>query len=387
MKFMINAANLTESGARSVALNFLKAHAAGEWGDDLVVYAPPGRGYEELAGPRTAIRTLPPLLRSPVPRYLASGRWWRRMVRDERPDALFNMGNCAVPASVPQATLFHWPYAIYPESEVWQRMGAKDWMKRRCRRLLLRRYLPFTSIMIAQTETAASRLRRLYVVREVRVVPNAVSLQDTEAADGPLPALGPRGSRTRLLCFSRYNPHKNLEILVPVAERLKRAGAPFQIILTVGMKQHDNVKGFIERIERKGLTDYLRNIGPVAMRDVPRLYASVDALLFPTLLESFSQTYVEAMHFGKPIFTSDLDFAHDVCGDAAFFFDPRDPEAIVRTLTAAYEDRSELRACVERGRRRVAKMPDWPSVARMFVDILHEVAAGHPSCCEKELIA
>jgi glycosyltransferase involved in cell wall biosynthesis len=113
------------------------------------------------------------------------------------------------------------------------------------------------------------------------------------------------------------------------------------------------------------------------MQDVPRLYASVDALLLPTLLESFSQTYIEAMHFGKPIFTSDRDFAHDVCGDVAFFFDPHDPGDIVRTLVRAHRDRDGLLTRVERGRQRVAAMPDWHTVAGMFLDILHSVGNRH----------
>ena len=387
MTVVVNAANLTEAGARSVATNFLRAHADSHRTDKLIVYVPPGRDYEGLAGPKIAIRTLPHLLQNRASRFLASGRWWRQMVKREQADAVFNMGNYSVPVSIPQVTLFHWAYAIYPESEVWQLMGRKDWVKRKLRCLFVRSHLPAASVVIAQTETAAERLRDLHGVQDVRVVPNAVSLQNAERKGGPLPALGPGGTRVRLLCFSRYNPHKNLEVLLPVAERLKRMNAPFQIVLTVGLQQHDNVKGLLRRIERQGLTDYLWNIGPVAMQDVPRLYASVDALLFPTLLESFSQTYVEAMHFGKPIFTSDRDFGRDVCGPAAFYFDPTEPEDIVRVVTAAYEDPEALSKRVEEGKRRVAAMPDWPTVAGMFMDILHEVAAGRPACSRKASIA
>jgi hypothetical protein len=49
------------------------------------------------------------------------------------------------------------------------------------------------------------------------------------------------------------------------------------------------------------------------MSDVPKWYKATQALLLPTLLESFSGTYIEAMHFERPIFTSNLDFAKEVC--------------------------------------------------------------------------
>jgi glycosyltransferase involved in cell wall biosynthesis len=307
---------------------------------------------------------VPRLLHSRLLRHTATSAFWRRIVRDEQPDVVFNMGNYAVPVSVPQVTLFHWPYAIYPDRDVWRRMGWPDWIRRRLRCVFLRRQLPFTSVMVAQTQTAARRLRQLYGIN---------------GRLEPLPALGPRDSRTRLLCFTRYYSHKNIEVLLPVAKQLKDANAPFQIILTFAHDQNGRAKAIMEGIRRQGLDDYIQNIGPVDMQDVPRLYASVDALLLPTLLESFSQTYVEAMHFGKPIFTSDRDFAHDVCGDVAFFFDPHDPDDIVHTVTEAYRDRDALAVRIQRGKQRVAAMPDWHTVTGMLMDILHAVRHGHCS--------
>ena len=298
-------------------------------------------------------------------------------MRDEQPDVVFNMGNYAVPVSVPQVTLFHWPYAVYPDRDLWRRMGWQDWIRRKLRCVFLRRQLPFTSAMVAQTETAAARLRQLYGVKDVHVIPNAVSLQESNGSVQPLPALGPRGSRVRLLCFTRYYSHKNIEVLLPVARQFKDTNAPFQIILTFAHNQNSRAKALMQSIRREGLADYVRNIGPVDMQDVPRLYASVDALLLPTLLESFSQTYVEAMRFGKPIFTSDRDFAREVCGSVAFFFDPQDPGDIVRTVVQAFEDRDELTARIEQGRQRIAAMPDWHTVAGMFVDVLHSVGNNH----------
>ncbi len=377
MKILVNAVAVTAAGARSVVVNFLKAYTAAGWEDELVVYAPPQQIYEALAAPNVTIRALPRLLQSRLLRHTASGAFWRRVVRDERPDVVFNMGNYGVPVSVPQVTLFHWSYAIYPDRDVWGRMGWQDWIRRRLRCVFLRRRLPFTSAMVAQTKTAAERLRRLYGVRTVHVIPNAVSLRESSEAVPPLPALRPRSSRVRLLCFARYYSHKNIEVLLPVARQFKDTNAPFQIILTFAHDQNSRTRVLMQSIRRQGLADYICNIGPVDMRDVPRLYTSVDALLLPTLLESFSQTYVEAMCFGKPIFTSDRDFAREVCGSAAFFFDPHNPGDIVRTVMQAFEDRDELSARVERGRQRVAAMPDWHTVAGMFVDVLHSVGNNH----------
>ena len=68
------------------------------------------------------------------------------------------------------------------------------------------------------------------------------------------------------------------------------------------------------------------------MKNVPSLYKQCDGLLMPTLLESFSGTYVEAMYHQLPIFTSDIDFASGVCKDSAFYFNPFDEVDILNKL-------------------------------------------------------
>ncbi len=78
-------------------------------------------------------------------------------------------------------------------------------------------------------------------------------------------------------------------------------------------------------------------------------YLACNALLLPTLLESFSGTYLEAMHFGRPILTSNLDFARDVCDDAALYFDPWDPVAIKDAILKLKDDASLQTELVCRG--------------------------------------
>ncbi len=65
-----------------------------------------------------------------------------------------------------------------------------------------------------------------------------------------------------------------------------------------------------------GVEECLYNHGPVPVTDGPQLYQTCDFLLLPTILETFSGTYPEAMAMGLPIITTDLDFAHEICQDA-----------------------------------------------------------------------
>jgi glycosyltransferase involved in cell wall biosynthesis len=104
-------------------------------------------------------------------------------------------------------------------------------------------------------------------------------------------------------------------------------------------------------------------VGPVEQEELHAYYGNCGGLILPTLLESFSGTYLEAMQFKCPILTSDLDFAHDVCGPAARYFDPFDTSSIrdaILELMKTPARRDELvQAGVERRRTYVR---DWDSI-------------------------
>ena len=69
------------------------------------------------------------------------------------------------------------------------------------------------------------------------------------------------------------------------------------------------------------------NLSPLSLDRCVEEYKKASCVFQPTLAEVFSATYLEAMAMGVPIITSDLDFARDVCGNAAYYFNPDDDRA------------------------------------------------------------
>jgi glycosyltransferase involved in cell wall biosynthesis len=53
----------------------------------------------------------------------------------------------------------------------------------------------------------------------------------------------------------------------------------------------------------------------------------MDAVIFPSMLECFSATPLEAMIMRKPLFASNMTFNHNICLDYAFYFDPHSAES------------------------------------------------------------
>src|SRR5438094_851068 len=129
----------------------------------------------------------------------------------------------------------------------------------------------------------------------------------------------------------------------------------------------------------KGLrhcSSMVTNLGPLAKEQVERWFDQTDALFLPTLLESFSLTYLEAAARRRPIVTSDRDFARHACGDAGYYVDPENPGDICDRLR-------EVTAHLNEGTVRIPDVPrdgqtgtSWNDVAARILSVLHEAAGA-----------
>jgi glycosyltransferase involved in cell wall biosynthesis len=352
---LVNGISAKSGGGRSVLTNFLTVLSSRRLSHRFTVVVPDLATYSRFSAPG---RTLVPM------RWRASGALLPfttelllpRLFRELGCDAMLNFSDLPVPGIRHQVFLFDWPYAAYPDSVAWKMGGAGAILKRRAKLWMFRRNLTSISTFVAQGPAIGKRMRILYGFDNVEIVPNAVSIDNLSALvehDFRLPV------GVKFLCLSRYYSHKNLEVFLELAERIRSAGLDWKIVITIEPSDSPGSQQLLETIGRRGLGGVVLNVGAVPMEWVPGLYRQTDALLLPTLLESFSGTYVEAMHHGKPIFTSRLDFAEDVCGEAAIYFDPLDPEDIWRTLREAIGRPEVLSRKVEAGYARLAEFPDW----------------------------
>jgi glycosyltransferase involved in cell wall biosynthesis len=110
-------------------------------------------------------------------------------------------------------------------------------------------------------------------------------------------------------------------------------------------------------------------MGSIPHKSCPSLYAQSDALFAPTLLETFSAAYPEAMKMEKPILTSNYSFAKDVCQDAALYFDPLDPVDIAEKIKKLIEDTALQHELVEKGKKRVKEFETARSRAEKYVTL------------------
>lgn len=295
------------------------------------------------------------------------------LVRQFRPDVVWGLANFGLrKPGAHQAILFHKPQFIYEPrftrvESVRPRLA--NWLGLR----RLKRSLPATQLVFCQTRTAAERFRRyLGYAGRIAIMPNAVSrFTDHGPPSQPPPVVKRLRGRFALFCLTKFYSHKNLEMLAESFERYADELRDVTVLVTVEAGQHPRCPEFLRRIARPALREHVVNVGPLRQEELAGYYHACDGLILPTLLESFSGTYLEAMHYGKPILTSDLDFARDVCGDAAEYFDPFDPASVRDAILRVQGDAGRRAALVSAGQRRLASFArDWDAIVR---DAVHEL--------------
>lgn len=373
MRIFVHAATLKVGGGKSVATNFLKQAAlilAENQTDFIVAIVPNNEDYLAIHSPFIKLITVPHWLHNPIMRFFIMDLWIMVQLKKAQPDVIYSMGNIALPEKkIPQVLLFHNPHMIYPESPVWKMMHWKDVIYNRASLFLFKRRLKYATKVLVQTETAGNRLKKYFGLKNFVITPNAIALQPSTTEQNPA-NFSPNPNNIYLFCLSHYYPHKNLEIFIPLAKRIKAEKLPFKIIITLAPNQHPGAKELLKNIEIEGLTDIIMNAGAIKMSDVPQWYKATQALLLPTLLESFSGTYIEAMHFERPVFTSNLDFAREVCGDAAYYFDPLQPDNILEIIKMAFANPDEMNKKTAMGKKMIQKDFTWKHVGHQMYDQL-----------------
>ena len=291
-----------------------------------------------------------------------------KLIKSLEIDVIFNLADIPIPTkNVKQVFLFDWPYAVYPESYVWKIMDLKSFLTRKIKLFYFKIFLSSISDWVVQTNAIKKRLKRLYGLKNITLIPNAVTLEHTKKApfyDFKLP------KGTLLLCLSRYYPLKNLEIFIPLAEEIKKRGLDFKIIITIDESQHRKVKPFLSLIKERGLDSVIINIGPVEVKNAPSLYKQCDGLLMPSLIETYCNPYVESMYHKRLILTSDMDFSREVCGDAAVYFDPLNHLSILEAIEEVYSNDILREEKIRNGSMQIQRLHSWDKVVQMYSNII-----------------
>ena len=374
MKLFINTATTYKGGGVQVARSFIEECRSfndhqyhivlGEMLSDLIdqeIY-PDNFSFYSL-GYRPATRVFS---------FKSQSKDFKRLEADIRPDVVFTTtGPAYWKPEVPHLVSYNLPHYIYRDSPFFSKISFKQRLKWDLKGALIKFFLKRDAdAFVVQTDDVNERLRKLLHVDQVYTVSNTYSdyYRNPKVVANKL--LPPEKDEFRLLTLSAWYSHKNLDIIPKVVEELPvKLKKKVRFILT--LPDEDFEKHFPGRFHHN-----IINIGPVKPEEGPSLYQECDVLFLPTLLECFSASYAEAMAMEKPIITSDLGFAHTVCGDAALYADPMDPSDIANKIEMLVDNPSLKEEMINTGRERKIQFLNANERARRYLEICQELVTN-----------
>lgn len=188
----------------------------------------------------------------------------------------------------------------------------------------------------------AERVRVIYQAADSRFYP----LDAAEAAGRVRTSFGIEAPY--LLAVGTLEPRKNLRRLLEAYTALAEERRRALPLLIAGAQGWDGGE-LARRVASEPELANVRLLGHVADDDLPALYRSARALVYPSLAEGFGLPVLEAMACGTPVVASRATSLPEVVGTAGRLLDPLDTAAwtaVLAELAAAPEVPETERAAV-----------------------------------------
>jgi glycosyltransferase involved in cell wall biosynthesis len=268
------------------------------------------------------------------------------LVREQQIDVVWFLREGGSRVSVPYITtvwdLAHRSRPYFPEVSI----TGWDWERRE---QTYSTVLPRASFILTGTNAGKREVVHYYRVNpeNVVVVPLPVPRLPSEGRQ----AVDIRGKyKIRgdfLLYPAQFWPHKNhVNILIALA-LLKHRGVLIEIVFTGGDK--GNAEHVFRKINELGLHDQVHMLGFIPREDLKTLYSKALALTFASFFGPDNLPPLEAFALGCPVIASRVSGAEEQLRDAAFFFDPADPEDLASAILTISRDQQLRAQMVKKG--------------------------------------
>ncbi|WP_299006409.1 glycosyltransferase [uncultured Tenacibaculum sp.] len=295
---------------------------------------------------------------------LKRSNWLKKIENEVKPNVIFTVfGPSYHKSNFPKVVGFALGQVLYPQSPYFKKISLLNLVK-----LKLVSYLKSflfqknSDVLIYETEDAntiySSINKNKVKGYTVSNTVNSVFLNKESWKE-----ISVEKSSFNIIYLTANYLHKNIEIIPKVIDELIKADKlkDFKFHLSVNKTEMN----FDDKYD-----PYINYLGKVEIKQIPLLYKKMDLLFMPTLLETFSTTYLEAMYMQIPIVASDMSFARDICSDAAFFAEPLNPKDYARKILALYYDNDLYESLVQKGTENLKRFGTSMDRTKKYLEIL-----------------
>jgi len=182
----------------------------------------------------------------------------------------------------------------------------------------------------------------------------------------------PKDSCWRIGYITKFGVQKDFDTAIKAISQLKKVGLNIKLVLTLDSKIRE-YQSILKQIKYHGINDIVENLGditdPIKLKNT---YESLHLFIFPSVIESFGFTLLEAMASGLPIIAADTDSNREVAGTAGHFFSLGDEKSLANNIIRFMNDRC-LYVCSSRNSLNRAQDFCWNKTANSLLYIMQEL--------------
>ena len=173
-----------------------------------------------------------------------------------------------------------------------------------------------------------------------------------------------------ILCLTANYPHKNLSIIPKLIEEIQKEALKLNFKVHISLKKEE--LNFDNQYD-----NYINYLGSVSLAQLPSLYQQMDVLLMPSLLETFSTTYLEAMAMRIPIVASDMPFSRDICAEAALYCSPLKAEEYAEKILLLHKNIGIRDKLIQKGEQNLKRFGTSIDRTKKYVEIIEQIAINN----------
>lgn len=277
---------------------------------------------------------------------------------------------CAVPVI---ATIHDLAFEHHPET--FTRRGRTQL------KLTVRRTARRAAHLLTVSEFSRQDIARTYRLSpyKITVTPNGVEPQFTSTPENENEAESVRQrfgiERDYLLAVGSIQPRKNLVRLLKAYQHLREKHSDFKHQLVIAGRHLWLYKDILGEIERQPWRRDVITTGYVNHEDLPALYRSATALVYPSIFEGFGLPPLEAMACGTPVITSKTSSLPEVVGEAGLLINPHSETDIAQAILKVVKDEQKHEEMRQLGLIQASYF-NWRSSAQKTLQIYRKVATA-----------
>ena len=173
-----------------------------------------------------------------------------------------------------------------------------------------------------------------------------------------------------ILCLTANYPHKNLPLIPKLIKEIQKLAPELNFKVYISLKKEELI--FDNQYDR-----YVNYLGNVALSQLPSLYQQMDVLLMPSLLETFSTTYLEAMAMKVPIVASDTPFSRDICAEAALYCSPLKADEYAEKILLLHKNIGIRDKLIQEGEQNLKRFGTSMDRTKKYIEIIEQIATNN----------